>query len=203
MELQFRIEQAKDHIEVENVIFKAFETMELLGRVVTTEHFLTYLLREDMNFISELDIVVEYNNRIVGSILYSKSKILRYDGTETESITFGPFGVLPELHGKGIGSKLLNYSMDLACKLGYKSILIIGHPNYYKKFGFIRASDYNLTLEDGSTMEEFLALELISGELGKAGGRWKYAKALEISENDQQGFKNYCKLRNKQYSSLI
>ncbi len=197
MDLSYRLEEARDYAKVEQLTFEAFETMELPGRTHTDEHFLAHLLRDDPWFIPELDIVAERDGELVGSIFYSICKVLREDGTETEAVTFGPVSVWPRLHKEGIGSALIHYSIERARELGFTAILITGHPAYYPRFGFLPAVDFGLTFEDGTSHEAFMALELIPGALGRSKGRWKCAKAFDITGNDEAAFQNYCKTFSK------
>lgn len=194
MDVTYRLELPEDYAEVEKLTFAAFETMELPGRTRTNEHFLAHLLRDDPWFIPELDMVAERGSELVGSIFYSKSKVLRSDGTSTDVITFGPVSVWPNLHGQGIGSALIRHSLERARELGFTAVLITGHPTYYPRFGFRPASDFGLTFEDGTSHEAFMALEMTPGVLDSNGGRWKCAKAFDIVESDEEAFRRYIEL---------
>jgi predicted N-acetyltransferase YhbS len=158
--LAIRLERPNDYKAVEQLTFAAFETMELPGRTHTNEHFQAHLLRTDEAFASELDFAAELDREIVSNILYSKCKILRPDGAETAALVFGPLSVKPELHGQGIGSLLVRHSLDRARELGYTPVLIMGHPDYYYRFGFIPASKFGITMPDGASFDAFMALEL-------------------------------------------
>jgi predicted N-acetyltransferase YhbS len=189
--LAIRLEQPNDYKAVEQLTFAAFETMELPGRTHTTEHFLAHLLRTDEGFVPELDFVAELDGEIAGNILYSKCKILRPDGAET-ALVFGPLGVKPELHGHGIGSLLVRRSLDRARELGYNtSVLITGHPDYYHRFGFVPAGNFNITTPDGASFDAFMALELVPGALGCLGGKWVCCNVFDTVENDDAAFVKY------------
>jgi predicted N-acetyltransferase YhbS len=189
--LTIRLEQSNDYKIVERLTFEAFETMELPGRTHTNEHFLAHLLRTDEAFVPELDFVAELDGEIVGSILYSKCKILRPDGAETAALVFGPLSVKPELHRQGIGSLLVRHSLDRARALGYTSVLITGYPDYYHRFGFIPASKFGIMMPDGASLDAFMALELVPGTLGDMGGKWACCKAFDTVENDSAAFTQY------------
>lgn len=188
LNIAIRLEQTTDHEAVERLTFAAFETMELPGRTHTNEHFLASLLRRDPEFVPELDFLAELNGEIVGNIMFSKSRIIRSDGTETDTLVFGPVSVKPELHKNGIGTLLIEHSLDRARELGYKAVLIIGYPDYYHRFGFVPASRYGLTMLDGTFFDAFMALKLEEGYLGTVGGKWKCCKAFDICENDKAAF---------------
>ncbi|MDR1147620.1 MAG: N-acetyltransferase [Spirochaetaceae bacterium] len=186
-----RIERQTDYVAVERLTFAAFETMELPGRTHTNEHFLAHLLRGDPDFVPELDFVAEQNGEIVGNIIHSKCAVIRPDGTETEALVFGPVSVKPELHRQGVGTMLIEHSLRRARELGYKAVLITGHPDYYRRFGFVPASAYGITTLDGKSFDAFMALELDEGYLGMDGGRWKCCKAFDICENDTAAFRRF------------
>ncbi|GHV93620.1 N-acetyltransferase [Spirochaetia bacterium] len=189
--MNIRIETSSDYAAVERLTFAAFETMNLPGRTHTSEHFLVSLLRSDPWFIPELDFVAEVSGEIVGSIFYSHSKIVRPEGGETGTITFGPVSVAPKLHGRGIGSALIRHSLERARQMYLRAVLIMGHPGYYPRFGFTGAANFGITLADGAGHDAFMALELVPGTLTAAGGRWQCAKAFDICENNTEAFEAY------------
>ena len=85
-----------------------------------------------------------YNNTIAGNIKYVQTKITDGGGGEHRVLTFGPVSVLPEYQNKGIGSKLINHTIQLA-KERHRAILIYGDPEYYKRFGFRESIHYKIT----------------------------------------------------------
>jgi predicted N-acetyltransferase YhbS len=186
-----RIEQQADYEEVERLTFAAFETMELPGRTRTNEHFLAHLLRGDPDFVPELDFVAEKNGEIIGNIMYSKCEVIHPDGSETEALVFGPVSVKPELHRQGIGTILIEHSIHRARELGYKAVLITGHPDYYCRFGFVPASAYHITTLDCKSFDAFMALELEAGYFCVDGGKWKCCKAFEACEGDTFAFREF------------
>lgn len=186
-----RLEVSEDNPLTERLTFEAFETMVLPGRTRTNEHFLAHLLRKDPCFIPELDFVAELNGELVGSIFYSHGEILRPNGTVTKIITFGPLSVKPLFHRKGIGSLLVRHSLTVARDLGYRAILITGHPAYYARFGFVPASQFGLTFLNGESFDAFMALELAEGSLGDSGGKWKWCQAFDAVEFDNLSLEKF------------
>jgi predicted N-acetyltransferase YhbS len=189
--ITIRVERQADYEAVERLTFAAFETMELPGRTRTNEHFLAHLLRDDPDFVPELDFVAEQDGEIVGNIMYSKCAVIRPDGTETETLVFGPVGVKPELHRQGFGTALIKHSLDCARELGYKAVLITGHPDYYRRFGFVPTNAYGITTLDGKSFDAFMALELDGGYLGVDGGRWRCCKAFDLCKSDTPAFREF------------
>src|SRR6056297_2540856 len=84
-------------------------------------------------FIKELDYVACDGNKVVGNIVYTKAKVINDKNEEFGVLCMGPFAVLPSYQKKGIGSLLLNHSIEKARELGYKAVIIFGNPEYYGK----------------------------------------------------------------------
>ncbi|MDR2005766.1 MAG: N-acetyltransferase [Acidaminococcales bacterium] len=129
----------------------------------------------------ELDFVGEVDGEIIANIMCAKSKIARPDGDKLAILTFGPVSVKPEWHGRRFGAEIIRHSLDCARDLDYGAVIIVGHPQYYPRFGFKPANGYGLTMPDGGTFAAFMALELKRGYLGAAGGKWHADKVFEIN----------------------
>ncbi|MDR1508281.1 MAG: GNAT family N-acetyltransferase [Synergistaceae bacterium] len=180
--MNIRLEQLSDYAAVERLTFEAFETMKLPGRTHTNEHYLAHIMRGATAFVPELDFVGEIDGEIVANIMYTKSKIVRLNGCEVETLTFGPVSVRPELHNHGLGAEIIHHSLGRVSELGYGAVIIVGHPEYYLRFGFKHASEYNLTMPDGAALDAFMALEIAPGYLGADGGKWYEDKVFEIDQ---------------------
>jgi uncharacterized protein YdhG (YjbR/CyaY superfamily) len=115
--------------------------------------------------------------------MYTKSNIIRPNGDALETLTFGPVSVKPELHGRGLGAKIIRHGLAVARELGHGAVIILGHPAYYPRFGFKPASEFNLTMPDDSAFDAFMALELRDGYLGADGGKWYEDKVFEIDQS--------------------
>jgi predicted N-acetyltransferase YhbS len=167
MALSLRPEEPRDYTEAENITREAFWNKFKPG---CDEHYLLHAMRGDPSFIPELDIVAEKDGRLIGSIVYAKGHVLDHRGLSHEVITFGPVSVLPGYQKSGVGARLIFHTLDLARQLGYGAVIILGHPDYYPRFGFRRARDFGLTTKDGDTFDPFMALELQPGSLSGLGG---------------------------------
>ncbi len=75
---------------------------------------------------------------IVGSIAYSKSKVipLAEDREPLETVTFGPISVHPSYKRRGVGTAMMQHTANIAKEKGYPAIVIYGDPNYYSRVGF-------------------------------------------------------------------
>lgn len=162
----------KNYNEVEQVVKKAFENAEHTDH---NEHNLVSKLRKSDAFVKELSLVAKDNEKIVGHLMLTKIKI-KNDETESESLALAPVSVLPEYQSKGIGSKLINESLCIAKKLGFKSIIVLGHDKYYPKFGFKTASTYGIKAPFEVPDSAFMALELEEKALENVNGVVTYSK---------------------------
>lgn len=186
--LIIRKEREEDHFNVEYMTKKAFWNLHVPG---CSEHYLVHMLRKSDDYIEELSRVAEINGEIVGAIMYSKSYVT--DGTKkTEVLTFGPLCVEPSYQNKGIGKALLETTMDLARKEGYKAIIIYGEPEYYPKFGFKTCDNFEITTKDSKNFSAFMGIELIADGLKDVHGKFFESKVFEnldlekVEEFDKQ-----------------
>ena len=95
-------------------------------------------------------------------------------------LTFGPISVLPSCQRKGIGTLLIEHTKVLAGKMGYKAILIYGDPDYYSRFGFIKAERYKIGTPDNMYVDALQALELFPGALYGCAGRFQVDPVFSI-----------------------
>jgi predicted N-acetyltransferase YhbS len=109
-----------------------------------TEGDLIVNLRKNRNFIKDLSLVACMGNEIIGHILFSKI-IIKNDTEEFESLALAPMAVIPEFQGMGIGSQLLTRGLEKAAKLGFESVIVLGHETYYSRFNFTPASQFHIT----------------------------------------------------------
>ena len=149
------------------------------------EHYLVHIMRDRDAFIPELAFVGEIDGEITANIMYTKSKVVRADSSVTETITFGPVSVKPELQKQGLGSEIIRHSLSAARMLGYGAVIILGHPEYYPRFGFSRAEKFGLSVASHSDEVfdgAFMALELRDGYLSTGGGVWHEDKVFDINQ---------------------
>ena len=90
------------------------------------------------------------------------------------TLGLAPLAVLSEFQGKGIGSALMHSSLERCREMGHDAIVVVGHPEYYPKFGFLPASRYGLHCEYDVPEDVFMALELQSGALQGIRGLVRY-----------------------------
>ena len=166
-----RKEKKTDWKAVEQVTYRAFRGAPPTGADDDgREALLARKLRFCPAFVPELDYVAELNGSIIGSIMYTLSKVVG-EGKEWETLTFGPVSVLPKYQRQGVGSALIRKTLNAACELGYRAVLIYGHENYYPRFGFKPASEFGITTDDGKNFPAFMALPLYDSALDGVCGR--------------------------------
>ena len=184
MDIVLRLEEEKDFTTVEDLTREAFWDVYCPG---ADEHLLVHNLRKTNEFIKELDFVALNNNKIVGNIMYANSTIKNID-LEYTILTFGPLSVLPEYQNNGIGGKLINHTIKISKKMGYKGIIIYGDPEYYKRFGFKISKDYKITNKDRKYPAALLVLELYPNALNGIEGIFDEGEVYEIDKNEAEEF---------------
>lgn len=121
-----------------------------------------------------LSLVAEQAAQIVGHILFSPVT-LEADGRAVAAVGLAPMAVLPEWQGRGIGSRLVEAGLAECRAAGHARAVVLGHPEFYPRFGFIPASRYGLRSEYDVRDEVFMAMELRDGTLQGCAGLVKYA----------------------------
>ena len=140
------------------------------------EHNLVRALLKSDDFIKDLSLTAKFKGMIVGYILFTKVKV----GEET-LLTLAPLAVLPRFQKKGIGKSLIEKGHKVAKDLGYKGIVVLGHAEYYKKFGYEPASKWNIKCPIEVPDENFMAIELYPGALENISGTVQYAPEFGIN----------------------
>ncbi|MGH1313795.1 GNAT family N-acetyltransferase [Bacillus toyonensis] len=168
-----RQEQKNDYRKTEEVVKEAFLNEEFSDK---KEHELVKRIRECDAFIPELSIVA-VDKEIVGHIMLSKITI-EQGGTTVDSLALAPVSIAPSHQKKGIGGKLITAALEKAKELGYGSVVVLGHPEYYPKFGFERASQWNIKAPFEVPDEVFMAMELRENTLQGVEGIVQYSSAF-------------------------
>lgn len=120
-----------------------------------------------------LSLVAAQGDLIVGHILFSPVMIESEGGLFT-AVGLAPMAVLPELQKQGIGSQLVKHGLEQCRQTGHDCVVVLGHAEYYPRFGFVPASRYGITCEYDVPDEVFMALELREGALKDRTGIAKY-----------------------------
>jgi putative acetyltransferase len=131
-------------------------------------------LRGDQALIS---LVAECERGIVGHILFSRMWI-KTPSKLVPAVALAPVAVLPEHQRKGIGQRLIVQGLELLNKLGEQIVVVVGHSDYYPRFGFSSAKA--TPLDSPFPREAFMALELVEGALEGIHGTVIYPPAFGL-----------------------
>ena len=154
--LTIRIETPTDIPGVRAVNEAAFET--------GAEAALVDALRENGKFV--LSLVADIEGEIVGHILFTDIE-MEPGGLEARMLGLAPMAVHPEWQGRGIGSALVRCGLEDCRELGYRGVVVLGHPTFYPRFGFIPASRHGISCIYEAPDEAFMVLTLGDDELRK------------------------------------
>ncbi len=175
MTISIRQERPEDYRLIEKLTAQAFLNAPHSDQ---TEHLLVKRLRQSDAFVPELSLVaVTGDDEIVGHIMLSKISIVGSDRS-TVSLALAPVSVASEQQNLGIGSQLIHSALQKAETLGYQSVIVLGHPAYYPKFGFERASLWNIRPPFDVPDAAFMAIELVKGSLEDIEGTVQYSNAF-------------------------
>jgi putative acetyltransferase len=120
-----------------------------------------------------ISLVADANGRIAGHIAFSPVTV---DGAEG-GLGLAPVAVLPERQRQGVGGRLIEKGIQRARESGARVLVVLGHPEFYPRFGFQKASMFRLTNEYGAD-EAFMALRL--GDDPTPSGLVKYCEEFAM-----------------------
>jgi putative acetyltransferase len=167
--LDIRPERPADRPAIDQVNVSAF------GR--PDEARIVAALREAAGFDPELSLVAIIDGRPVGHLLLTPV-IIEGPGEFGGSVALAPMAVLPGLQRRGIGSGLVRAGLEAARARGHRAVLVVGHPEYYPRFGFVPASRFGIRAPFEVPDEAFLARELVPGGLAGVIGTVRYPPPL-------------------------
>lgn len=157
-----RLEKTEDIDGVRRLNEQAFETPSEAGLVDR--------LRARGKLV--VSLVAADGDRIVGHIAFSRVSVAA--NPRVPGVGLGPMAVLPDRQGQGIGSQLVRAGLDRCRDMGYDFAVVVGHPEYYPRFGFVQASKYGITCVWEVPEGVFMALELRPQGLVSASGLVAY-----------------------------
>jgi putative acetyltransferase len=159
--VQIRAELPDDEMAVRETNEQAFGT--------STEATLVDRLRGSPESIS---LVATIGDRVVGHILFTPISIEPVARVRVAGLA--PMAVRPDKQRSGIGSQLVRAGLEQCRQRGYAAVVVVGHPEFYPRFGFERASTKGLTCEFPVRDEVFMAVELETAALAAVGGLVRY-----------------------------
>ena len=175
--ITIRQETPHDHATVYELIREAFATVEESDH---HEQDLVERLRHSSSFIPELSLVAETEQgELVGHILLTRIHIIN-DAQAFHSLAVAPLSVLPLWQRQGIGSALICEAHRRAAALGYGSAVLVGHPGYYPRFGYLPAHRFGIRFPFEAPADCCMAVELLPDGLKGVQGRVEYDPAFGI-----------------------
>ncbi len=164
--MRIRAEREEDQSTIYAVNASAFETK--------TEADLVDNLRARASPI--VSLVAEDQGAVVGHILFSPVTVI--GDAAPESMGLAPMAVAPGRQRQGIGTALVRSGLERCRDLGIRAVFVLGHPDYYPRFGFAPSVRFGLRSEYEVPEEVFMALELEPGSLDSASGAVRYHAAF-------------------------
>jgi putative acetyltransferase len=124
-----------------------------------------------------ISMVAVEGERIVGHILFSPVVLSEHDHLRIMGLA--PMAVVPESQRKGVGSALVRAGLKRCKELGYGAVVVLGHPEYYPRFGFVSAARSGVCCVYDAPEEAFMLVELQPGYLDNAQGTICYHAAFD------------------------
>jgi len=183
-----RLEKKEEYREVENLVRESFWNVYRPGCL---EHYVLNQLRNDKDFVKELDFVMEKDGKLIGQNMFIRAVIKADSGKDIPIMTMGPICIINELKRKGYGKILLDYSLDKAKAFGCGAVCFEGNIDFYGKSGFTFASKFGIRyhgLPEGADSSFFLCKELIPGYLNGITGEYATPKGYFVDEKEAEEF---------------
>jgi putative acetyltransferase len=162
-----RAEQPQDAAAVREVNLRAFPT--------SAEADLVDALRAQVQ--PWISLVALQDGQVAGHALYTPVHV--QSAVPWAAMALGPMAVLPELQRRGIGSALIRAGLAGCRRIGHPVVFVLGHAEYYPRFGFAPAPPQGLTCDWPVPDDVFMVAELEPGALAGRTGRVKYHPAFD------------------------
>ena len=166
--MQIRTEKKSDTDKVWEINIAVFETDAEAKLVNTLRH----------SCEPYISLVAEVDAKLVGHILFTPVELLD-DNSGLKLMGLGPMAITPEYQNKGIGSQLVKEGLEYCLRLGCDAVTVLGHPEYYPRFGFVPSAKYGIKSEYEVPDGVFMILEQKKNALKGKSGVIKYAPAFD------------------------
>lgn len=123
-----------------------------------------------------ISLVAECDGEIVGHILFSPVSLA--SSPELKIMGLAPMAVAPSHQRSGIGSVLVRAGLEQCKRQGAAAAVVLGHPAYYPRFGFVPSVRYGIDSEYDVPQDVFMLMELVPGALQGASGTVRYHAAF-------------------------
>lgn len=183
-----RLEKKEERHEVENLVRESFWNVYRPGCL---EHFVLHELRNDADFVPQLDLVMLLDGRIIGQNVFVRAAIKSDGGEDLPIMTMGPICIAPKFKRHGYGKILLDYSLERAKEMGCGAVCFEGSIGFYGKSGFTYASEFGIRyhgLPEGADQSFFLCKELAAGYLDGVTGEYSTPAGYFVDEAAAEEF---------------
>lgn len=120
-----------------------------------------------------VSLVATEGTKVLGHILFSPA-VIRSGSRTLRGMGLAPMAVLPDHQGRGIGSRLVITGLGHLLRKRCPFVIVLGHPDYYPRFGFERAGLYGIRPEWEVPDEAFMILPLNPSALRGISGIARY-----------------------------
>lgn len=174
--LRIRTETRRDAAAVRAVHLACFDT--------AAEADLVEAVRASERFLPDLSVVAETEDGVVGHALLSHADLVE-EGRARPVLVLAPFAVDPQHQHRGAGTAMMHECIGRADHAGEPLILLVGHPGYYPRFGFVPAARYRV-LPPEPLPEQVLLARKLTGYDPAWRGRLRYPAAFDLVMPDLQ-----------------
>jgi len=160
--MDIRVEEPDDFEAVHALIGAAFDSE---GEVA--------LVRQLRDVVGTISLVATGEGQVLGHILFSVC-----DVQGVPAMALAPVAVRPDAQRQGVGKALVWAGLDACREAGQRLVIVLGHPSYYPKFGFIRAQPLGIMSPWKVSDPHYMVLELVEGALEGVSGTVSYHPAF-------------------------
>lgn len=132
-----------------------------------------------------LSLVATIDDKVVGHILFTPVTI--EPPVDRRIAGLAPMAVRPEHQRSGIGGQLIRAGLEECRRDGYVAVVVLGHPEYYPKFGFVPAHTFGLTCEFPSPPEAFMAIEFEGDCFADVAGMVRFRPEFSMVDETSDG----------------
>jgi predicted N-acetyltransferase YhbS len=172
-----RRERPVDHDAVRMLHRAAFRTDPVTGATRAPDDVpearLTDQLREDAGFLAHLSLVAVEDDVVVGHVIGTRGWL---EPLGVPAVGIGPVGVLPAAQGRGTGTVLVHALLAVAEAAGERLVVLLGSPDYYRRFGFVASTEVGVGAPDASWGRHFMARWLAEP---RSPGTFRYAEPFD------------------------
>ncbi|MGI9318541.1 MAG: GNAT family N-acetyltransferase [bacterium] len=173
--MKIRLSKESDRTAIDGIHMSAFGQQEGLEIVELVNDLL-----EDETAKPLLSLVAEKDGKLVGHILFTTAR-LQPDNQESTIRILAPLAVSREVQGEGVGGELTREGLRQLAESGVDLVFVLGHPDYYPRFGFQTAgilgfeAPYTIPPEHA---DAWMVQELKTGGLASNGGKIQCSEVL-------------------------